>query len=114
MHFLAEVSSGPLRELVADGEETIEEGAEKDELSADLALITAAQKIEHYEISGYGTLRELARQIGEFDVYELLSQTLGEEESADFLLTQVAKPIIQRATSKIPEEQTGKTQTAGV
>jgi Mn-containing catalase len=100
--------------LIAEGEETIEEGTGKDELAADLALITAAQKIEHYEISGYGTLRELARQIGEFGVYELLSQTLGEEESADYLLTQVAKPIIQQATSKILEKQTGKTQTAGV
>jgi Mn-containing catalase len=100
--------------LIAEGEETIEEGTGKDELAADLALITAAQKIEHYEISGYGTLRELARQIGQFGVYELLSQTLGEEESADFLLTQVAKPIIQQATSKILEQQTGKAQTAGV
>jgi Mn-containing catalase len=100
--------------LVAEGEETIEEGADKDELSADLALITAAQKVEHYEISGYGTLRELARQIGEFEVYDLLSHTLGEEESADFLLTQIAKPIIQQATSKVLEKQTGKPQTAGV
>lgn len=100
--------------LIAEGEETIEEGAEKDEIAADLALITAAQKVEHYEISGYGTVRELARQIGEFNVYNLLSQTLGEEESADFLLTQVAKPIIQQATSKILEKQTGKVQTAGV
>jgi Mn-containing catalase len=100
--------------LIAEGEETIEEGSGKEEFAADLALITAAQKVEHYEISGYGTLRELARQIGEFGVYDLLSQTLGEEESADFLLTQVAKPIIQKATSRILETQTGKAQTAGV
>ncbi|MGC2660645.1 MAG: DUF892 family protein, partial [Bryobacteraceae bacterium] len=100
--------------LIAEGKETIEEAADKQELSADLALITAAQKVEHYEISGYGTLRELARQIGEFKIYELLSHTLGEEESADFLLTQIAKPIVQQATSEVFEKQTGRKQTAGV
>jgi Mn-containing catalase len=100
--------------LIAEGEETIEEGADKQEIAADLALITAAQKVEHYEISGYGTLRELARQIGEFKVYELLSHTLGEEESADFLLSQVAKPLIQKATSETLEKKLGKKQTVGV
>lgn len=100
--------------LVAEGEETIEEGKEKEELAADLALITAAQKVEHYEISAYGTLRALARQIGEFEAAELLTHTLGDEESADFLLTEVAKPLIQQATSEILELQTGKKQTAGV
>jgi len=84
--------------LVEEGKETIEEGAEKEELAADLALITAAQKVEHYEISGYGTVRSLARLIGEKDVATLLSHTLGEEESADFLLTQVAKPLLQQAS----------------
>jgi Mn-containing catalase len=100
--------------LVAEGEQTIEEGQDKEDLAADLALIAAAQKVEHYEISGYGTLRGLARQIGEFEVSELLTHTLGEEESADFLLTQVAKPLIQQATSEILSLQTGKVQTAGV
>lgn len=100
--------------LVAEGEETIEEGKEKEELAADLALITAAQKVEHYEISAYGTLRGLARQIGEFEAAELLTHTLGDEEAADFLLTEVSKPLIQQATSEILELQTGKKQTAGV
>lgn len=100
--------------LVAEGEETIEEGAAKDELAADLALITAAQKVEHYEISGYGTLRTLAREIGEMEVAHLLTQTLGEEESTDFLLTQIAKPIVQKAVSLTLETQTGKKQTVGV
>lgn len=100
--------------LVTEGEETIAEGKDKEALAADLALITAAQKVEHYEISGYGTLRGLARQIGQFDVSKLLTHTLGEEESTDFLLTEIAKPIIQQATSEIFEAQTGKKQTAGV
>ena len=100
--------------LVAEGEERIEEGRDREDLAADLALIAAAQKVEHYEISGYGTLRVLARQIGQFDVSELLTHTLGEEETADFLLSEVAKPLVQRATSQVLETQTGKKQTAGV
>src|SRR5580658_5977499 len=43
--------------LVEEGKETIEEAREKEPLAADLALITAAQKVEHYEISGYGTVK---------------------------------------------------------
>jgi Mn-containing catalase len=84
--------------LVAEGEETIQEGADKEPLASDLALITAAQKVEHYEISGYGTVRTLARQIGELEVAKLLSHTLGEEESADFLLTSISKPMLQQAS----------------
>jgi len=84
--------------LVEEGQETIEEGEEKDEIAADLALITAAQKVEHYEIAGYGTVRTLARQIGELDVATLLTHSLGEEESTDFLLSEIAKPLIQQAT----------------
>ena len=86
--------------LIEEGQETIEEGSEKQELAADLALITAAQKVEHYEISGYGTVRALARQIGEYDAATLLGHTLGEEESTDFLLTEIAKPLLQRATAE--------------
>ena len=82
-----------------EGQETIEEGADKDELAVDLALITAAQKVKHYETSSYGTVRALARQIGEYDVATLLSHTLGEEESADHLLTEIAKPLLQQATA---------------
>jgi Mn-containing catalase len=84
--------------LVEEGAETIEEGKKKEPLAADLALITCAQKVEHYEISGYGTARALARQIGEIDAASLLSHTLGDEETADFLLTLIAKPLVQQAT----------------
>jgi len=94
--------------LIEEGQETIAEGKDKDDLEADLALITAAQKVEHYEISGYGTVRSLARQIGERDVATLLSHTLGEEESADYLLTEIAKPLIQEATL----ESTSKAELA--
>src|ERR1700721_2174879 len=84
--------------LVQEGKETIEEGREKEPLAADLALITAAQKVEHYEISGYGTVKALAKQLGLLEIAELMTHTLGEEESADHLLTSIAKPLVQQAT----------------
>ena len=84
--------------LIEEGQEIIDEGSEKEPLAADLALIAAAQKVEHYEISGYGTARSLARQIGEMECARMLTHTLGEEESADFLLTSIADPLLQQAT----------------
>lgn len=84
--------------LIAEAEETISESSEKDYLTSDIALIASAQRVEHYEISGYGNVHALARQISEFDVATLLAHTLGEEEVADFLLTEVTKPIIQQAS----------------
>ncbi len=83
--------------LVEEGKERIKEGKGKDELAADLALIGVAQKVEHYEISGYGTVRGLARLIRQQDVAKLLDFTLGEEEYADFLLTTLAQPLLQNA-----------------
>jgi len=86
--------------LIEEGQETIDEGDGKDEFAADLALIAAAQKVEHYEISGYGTARSLALQLNEREVAKLLGHTLGEEESADYLLTEISKPILQQALSQ--------------
>jgi Mn-containing catalase len=89
-----------MKGIVEEGQETIDESEDKDELTADLALIAAAQRVEHYEISGYGNARCLAKQIGEREVATLLTHTLGEEEAADFLLTSITQPILQQATSK--------------
>jgi len=84
--------------LLEEGEETIDEGSGKEPLAADLALIAAAQRVEHYEISAYGTARSLARQLGAMDCARLLSHTLGEEESTDYLLTRIADPLVQQAS----------------
>jgi Mn-containing catalase len=83
--------------LIEEGKEQIQEGKNKEKLAADLALVTAAQKVEHYEISGYGTARGLARLMGEKEVAWLLDRTLGEEETTDFLLTTLSKPLLQQA-----------------
>ena len=83
--------------LIEEGEEVIAEGESKEPASADLALIAAAQKVEHYEISGYGTARTLAGQAGLPTVAELLSKTLAEEEVSDNLLTQIARELMSEA-----------------
>ncbi|HMJ85004.1 MAG TPA: DUF892 family protein [Vicinamibacterales bacterium] len=91
--------------LLAEGVEVMEEGEEKDDVAADLALIAAAQKVEHYEISAYGTARTMAGQIGEPEIAELLSKSLAEEEIADSLLTQIARELMgtSRGLSKKSE-----------
>lgn len=91
--------------LVEEGQEIIAEGKEKDDAIADLNLVAAAQKVEHYEISGYGTLRTVAERLGETKVARLLAQTLAEEEKADKLLTQLSPPLLERAASQPSEEE---------
>jgi Mn-containing catalase len=99
--------------LIEEGQETIAEGKEKEPAAADLALIAAAQKVEHYEISGYGTLRTLAEQLGEKKVAKLLAQTLSEEEQTDKLLTQASQPLIEEAMSEGSEEEEEEPVGAG-
>ena len=77
--------------LVEEGKEIMEEDAEPAML--DLALIGAAQKVEHYEIAGYGTARTLAELAGESDIAEILQETLDEEGETDKLLTSIAMEI---------------------
>jgi Mn-containing catalase len=91
--------------LVEEGQEKIEEGQDKEPVAADLALIAAAQKVEHYEISGYGTLRVMAERLGQTKVAKLLSQTLSEEEKTDALLTQLSPPLLEQATQEGADEE---------
>lgn len=83
--------------LVEEGQEVMQEGEKKDEVAADLALIGAAQKVEHYEISGYTTARNLAQQLHLGAVVLLLQTSLAEEETADQLLNQIARPLMSVA-----------------
>jgi Mn-containing catalase len=83
--------------LLEEGQEVIDEGEDLEDAAADLALIAAAQKVEHYEISGYGTARTLAGQAGQPAVAQLLMKTLAEEEIADNLLTQIARELMGNA-----------------
>ena len=90
--------------LLEEGDEVIEEGKEKDDVAADLALIAAAQKVEHYEISAYGTARTMAGQIGLPEVAGLLSKSLAEEQIADSLLTQIARELMSESRTGATKE----------
>jgi Mn-containing catalase len=83
--------------LVEEGEEVIAESKKKDDAAADLSLIAAAQRVEHYEISGYTTARNLAQQLHLSAIVQHLSNSLAEEENADQLLNQVAQPLMSAA-----------------
>ena len=74
--------------LLREGDEVM--GAQGDGAALDAALIAAAQRVEHYEIAGYGTAKTLADQLGYDRAEELLDETLGEEAKADKLLTKIA------------------------
>jgi ferritin-like metal-binding protein YciE len=75
--------------LVEEGSEIMKEAADPNALDA--GLIAAAQKVEHYEIAGYGTARAWARHLGYNDAAKLLDQTLEEESMANELLTRIAE-----------------------
>lgn len=75
--------------LLEEGNEIVKEAADPDALDA--GLIAAAQKVEHYEIAGYGTARAWARHLGYTDAAKLLDQTLEEESMANELLTRIAE-----------------------
>lgn len=79
--------------LIEEGEDVMEEGAAMPEALADLALIGAAQRIEHYEIAAYTAARNMALQLHESEIAQLLTLSLGEEQKADYLLNQVSQPL---------------------
>ena len=69
----------------------------------DVAIISAAQKVEHYEMASYGTLRTLAGTLGYSEAQDLLEQTLEEEKNADRLLTEVAENYVNEAAASETE-----------
>jgi len=77
-----------MKGLIAEGEEIVEMSG--DPAAKDAALIAAAQRVEHYEIAAYGTVRQLADDCGMDGIKELADQTLDEESQADTLLTKIA------------------------
>ena len=83
--------------LVEEGEEVMTEGKKKGDAPADLGLIGAAQRVEHYEIAAYTTARNLALQLHPPDIVEMLTLSLGEEQNASQLLDQLAQPLMSVA-----------------
>jgi ferritin-like metal-binding protein YciE len=82
--------------LVKEGSETMKDDFE--DAVMDAAIIGAAQRVEHYEIASYGTVRDFAQLLGEGGHVSLLEETLEEEKQADQKLTELAQEINQQAT----------------
>jgi ferritin-like metal-binding protein YciE len=77
--------------LVDETEDMIKDAS--DESVRDVALIAAAQRVEHYEIAAYGAVRQFARILGQVAAAELLDETIKEEGHADHLLTEIANRV---------------------
>jgi len=78
----------------------------------DAAIIGAAQRVEHYEIAGYGTVRAFAELLGENEHISLIEETLNEEKEADEKLTQLAQEINSQAGNE-EMETSARPQKAG-
>jgi ferritin-like metal-binding protein YciE len=81
-----------MKGLISEGEDMVSATGDSD--VKDAALIAAAQRVEHYEISGYGTARTIAQRLGLNDVAALLQQTLEEEKAADQKLNMIAESSV--------------------
>jgi len=88
--------------IIKEGSEVVKE--DMSDTVKDAAIIAAAQRVEHYEIAGYGTVRTYADLLGEEQAVELLQQTLDEEKEADEKLSQLAEEINVEAEEGEGEE----------
>jgi ferritin-like metal-binding protein YciE len=92
-----------MKGVLSEGAEVLDE-TEKGDIR-DSGLITAAQRVEHYEMAGYGGVREYAKLLGQREIMSLLDATLKEEEAADKKLTQIAKEVNAAALGTSPIEK---------
>jgi ferritin-like metal-binding protein YciE len=99
-----------MKGLLEEGNEAIQEN-ETGELR-DIAIIAGSQRVEHYEISAYGTARTLAEKLELEDVVDLLQQTEEEEKAADEKLTEVAVGIYEKAEESGQEAEEEENATA--
>jgi ferritin-like metal-binding protein YciE len=99
--------------LVKEGSEVIEE--DMTEEIKDAALIAAAQRVEHYEIAGYGCVHAYAVKLGEEEAADLLSQTLDEEKAADEKLNGIAEELNFEVPAEAEADKSAKktTKTSG-
>ena len=117
---MGEDSKGPkckgMEGLLKEGSEVIEDD-EMDAEVKDAAMIAAAQRVEHYEIAGYGCVRTYATLLGDREAAALLEQTLEEEKEADETLTEIAEQINVEAVGVEAEEEeeevSSRRKTAG-
>jgi ferritin-like metal-binding protein YciE len=80
-----------MKGVIKEGDEIISQGG--DSATVDAGIISAAQRVEHYEMAGYGTVRTYAELLGQQQIATLLQQTLDEEKEADETLTEIARSV---------------------
>ena len=93
-----------MKGLIEEGDEHAKEDYDDDDLR-DAMIIGSAQRVEHYEIAGYGTAIAHARLLGLDDVVELLESTLEEEKAADVKLTEIAESVVNLEAAAGDEEE---------
>lgn len=93
-----------MKGLIKEGDEHAKEDYESDDLR-DAIIIGSAQRVEHYEIAGYGTAVAHARLLGLDEVAELLEQTLEEEKAADVKLTEIAESVVNLEAAEGGDEE---------
>jgi ferritin-like metal-binding protein YciE len=101
--------------LVEEGSEVLEENIKSD-IIKDAALIAAAQRVEHYEIAGYGCVRAYATRLGDNDAANLLAQTLEEEKEADKALNDIAEELnldVPLGDNRSEKRTAGNTKVSG-
>jgi ferritin-like metal-binding protein YciE len=102
--------------LIKEASEVIEDDEMEEEVK-DAAMIAAAQRVEHYEIAGYGCVRTYATLLGDREAAALLEQTLEEEKEADETLTEIAEQInveaIEGGAEEEEEQVSSRRKTAG-
>ena len=80
-----------MKGVIKEGDEIVSAGG--DPSTVDAGIISAAQRVEHYEMAGYGTVRTYAKLLGQEEMARLLQQTLDEEAEADHKLTEIANTV---------------------
>jgi ferritin-like metal-binding protein YciE len=80
-----------MKGVLKEGDEIVSQGG--DPSTVDAGLISAAQRVEHYEMAGYGTVRTYAELLGQREIAQLLQETLDEERDADETLTEIARGV---------------------
>jgi ferritin-like metal-binding protein YciE len=92
-----------MQHLIAEGSEMI--GEADDEDARDAVMIAAAQKVEHYEIASYGTIRTWANLLGRSEVAALMEETLEEEKETDLRLTSIAESFVNEAAADEDDQE---------
>jgi len=98
--------------LIEEGSDMISEGGDEDVVDA--GIIAASQKIEHYEIAGYGTVRAYAEMLGEEEAVSVLQTTLDEEKETDVKLTELAMSVINAEANNEDDESENRIGKRGM